>query len=359
MALKDRFNSILDEIKTNEGAYARIAVVGQPGAGKSSLINNLLGKRVAETGQTTDVTTEANEYEYHFQKIVDLPGYGTKMFKFDDWREKFQPQKYDVYIFVFRGKLHEEDSRLFTEIKNYNAERRRPIFLVRNHCTDIETDADKNKIRADIFAKTSGLDVGELFFVDCGRYKTGIDELRAALVETDFKTLWQTKLRTAYVKAKDEYLSAANSRAESEISTYNKIAGVNGLNPILGADVAVDLGIYFKMFADIRKCYDIEEGDMKYYALPIAKKLLELLTKEGVAILLKNFAGRQMVKSVAKYIPFVGQAAAAAIGYKMADYAGNSYSEDCFKFADGVMDKLIAEKISEFENEIPLLAAKN
>lgn len=359
MALKDRFNSILDSIRQNENSYAKIAVVGQPGAGKSSLINNLLGQRVAETGQATDVTKTVNEYEYNFQKIFDFPGYGTEMFRFGDWKAKFQPQRYDVFVFVFKGKLRDADNNLFAELERYNAERSRPIFLVRNHCTDIENDADKQKVRADILDNTNGRFGDKLFFVDCGRHKTGLDELKAALAQTDFKTLWQGRVFAAFDKAKADYLAAGKLKAESEISTYSKVAAVNGINPIPGVDVAADLGIYFKMFAAIRACYDIDKGDAALYALPVAKKLLELLTKEGVTLLLKNFAGRTAVKSVAKYIPFIGQAAAAAIGYKLANYAGTTYAADCSKFAAEVMDKLINAKISEMTVEVPLLAAAN
>ena len=135
------------------------------------------------------------------------------------------------------------------------------------------------------------------------------------------------------------------------------VAGANGLNPIPGIDVAADLAIYYNIFGDIRNCYDISEGDATLYAVPVAKKLLELATKEGVKILLKKFAGRVAVKSVAKYIPFIGQAVSAGIGYKMASYAGGEYNDYCYRFAEDVMDKLIAEKVAEISHEVPILSA--
>ena len=38
--LSDRFTKTLDKIRDKENAYTRVAFIGQPGAGKSSIINN-------------------------------------------------------------------------------------------------------------------------------------------------------------------------------------------------------------------------------------------------------------------------------------------------------------------------------
>ena len=51
MGLEADFRNILSELADTGNAYARIAFVGQPGAGKSSIINGLLGHKAAATGQ--------------------------------------------------------------------------------------------------------------------------------------------------------------------------------------------------------------------------------------------------------------------------------------------------------------------
>ncbi|MBR1439313.1 MAG: YihA family ribosome biogenesis GTP-binding protein [Synergistaceae bacterium] len=57
-----------------------IAVAGRSNVGKSSLINALLGARLAKTGQTPGKTRSINFYRAESSsgslRIVDLPGYG-------------------------------------------------------------------------------------------------------------------------------------------------------------------------------------------------------------------------------------------------------------------------------------------
>lgn len=345
MSLKGRFTKILDEIQKNEAAYTRIAVVGQPGAGKSSLINNLIGHKVAETGQMTDVTRKATEYKFNFLTIVDLPGYGTELFSFDNWKEKFQPQKYDVLIYVFSGKLLEEDNKLFTSIKRWNEDIQRPLFLVRNHCTDIDNEDDKRRVKQDVLEKLDYDKALDVYFIDCGRNKTGIDELKKDVENPTFINLWKKRIISKFEEAKESYLSNSSYYANEDIDTYKKMASVNGINPVFGADIAVDIGIYFKMFSDIRSHYDIEENDLNlYYAIPVAKKLAELLTKNGIMVLIKSFGTRVTAKTVLKYFPIVGQAMSAAISWKMAKYVGDDYNNKCHELANRVMDQLIEEK---------------
>ncbi|MBQ9490004.1 MAG: 50S ribosome-binding GTPase, partial [Lachnospiraceae bacterium] len=52
---------------------ANIIVIGKTGAGKSTLINSLLGERVADTGMGTAITQENKKYDRQIIAIDGLP----------------------------------------------------------------------------------------------------------------------------------------------------------------------------------------------------------------------------------------------------------------------------------------------
>lgn len=343
MSLQTEFRNILEKIKRDQGTHTKIAVVGQPGSGKSSIINALIGHKVARTGQGTDITRKGVRYRYEFLEIVDLPGYGTTMFPLSEWKEKFKIHQYDIIFFVFSGKLTKDDCDLFESVADYNKSgHRRPLLLIRNHCSDLASHEDREAIRRDIYTKLPEGLVGELYFVDC-RYQNGIDKVRNEILNEKYKDIWQPRIIKEFNKAKNVHYSIRTSKAKNTVSTYAKFAGANGVNPLFGADIAADIAIYFKMFSAIKEDFDIEDNELegRYCTYPLAKKLLELMTKNGVLLLLKSFGGKQVTKSVCKYIPFAGQAIAAALGYMLAKDAGESYVNDCATLAWQVMDKEI------------------
>ena len=66
-ALNKSIEEIVQEIKlkvdNEDNDPLMIALFGQPGAGKSSIINSLVGKEIAEVDVRTDTTVEAAIYD--------------------------------------------------------------------------------------------------------------------------------------------------------------------------------------------------------------------------------------------------------------------------------------------------------
>jgi len=90
-----------------------IALFGQPGAGKSSLINKIVGKKLADVGVETDKTVDASSYEVNGLRFVDLPGYGTKNFPKENYFDRFNINQFDLFLCVISGKLHQADTEFF------------------------------------------------------------------------------------------------------------------------------------------------------------------------------------------------------------------------------------------------------
>jgi hypothetical protein len=107
----------------------------------------------------------------------------------------------------------------------------------------------------------------------------------------------------------------------------------------------VDIGILMKLFSEIREAYGLGEdflAKLKGSAFPVVTRLagevLEFATKEGILLILKRVAGREVVKTFTKYIPFVGQVIAASLGYAITSSAGSNYLDSCHELAEQVLD---------------------
>ena len=353
MSLKTTFQNILDELKDNDEAFSQIALIGQPGAGKSSIINALMGCHVAETGASTDTTKEAMKYRYNFNLLVDLPGYGTDMFNMKTWKDKFNPAQYDVFVFVFSGKLMREDVEMLNDLIKLKITDsvEHPIFLVRNHCEDIANDEELKRISEDIYGAINDTnDDIPLYFVDC-KSKTGFTELSHGFQSINYRKIWEQRIISSFKEKCEKVLCGCRLQACLAIDSHKYVAAANGINPIPLIDVAADLGIYFDMFSDIRKAYNIDEEDLVCYSVvPIVKKIVELATENGLLILLKSFPIKVAIKNTMKYIPVIGWGTSMGLGYKLCEWAGEEYIGDCNEAANEILDIMIKKQIEEWAN---------
>lgn len=146
------------------------------------------------------------------------------------------------------------------------------------------------------------------------------------------------------------------------ISIVNKRASASGLAaavPIPGVDVAADVGIMMELLSTINKKFGLSQDQIDGLD-PETKKMLliivtsigsdiigKLITKQLVAQLLKKVGARVAVKSVAKFIPIVGQLAAAGISFGAMKMLGHSHIDECYQ----VCKRLIEQKEETFVNQ--------
>lgn len=334
---------IQEQLQSIDTENVTIVLFGQPGAGKSSLINAICGRQAVPVGVGTDTTKEPFLVEYGEATFIDLPGYGTKAFPWQNFAAQFHIFQYDMFLCVFSDKLHEGDTELFKELRK----RGKPCIFVRNK-TDLlyeegkTLDESEAEIRRDV-ARQLGTDQFDLLFV-CARLdeKEGIDSLNDCILKRMPEARREKYILAAEARTKTQ-LDAKKLAAESYVRRSCTYAAYNGINPIFGVNTALDLVILYQLYSNIRGTFGITE-DMITRSRTVSsqnkKLVLRGMSKEGIQSIIKSLGRRFAARSFLKAVPVLGQAASALIGYKIVRQAGLDYIDACYRLA---REKLLEE----------------
>jgi uncharacterized protein (DUF697 family) len=131
-------------------------------------------------------------------------------------------------------------------------------------------------------------------------------------------------------------------------------AGLNGLNPIPGFDIAADIAILMKMNTQIAKIYGFDDESILFLENHGVKASIlsgmkifaqKFLTREMVLLALKKFAPQITIKQIGKYIPGIGQITAVAAAFTLTVYFGNNMIDECEAKAKSVLDELTNSEV--------------
>ncbi|WP_026440833.1 GTPase [Acidocella facilis] len=336
-----------EEIRQNAEKSAKtpvyIALFGQPGAGKSSLINAITGKPdLVKVGVGNDETFEREDHEWNGLFLSDLPGYGTARFPADKYREKFKIDQFDIFLCVTSGKLKEDDILFFRQLRQDG----KHCIFVRNKI-DAEyqpgqTDADLRARIKENLAQQIGESV-EVVFTSC-RTGEGLDELQNA-IEGSLVGVKRDRFNRSAAAYSKEFLEK-KKKACREYALY--AAGVSAaanMVPVPGLGIAVDVGAILGAMGLIRNDFNLTEARLDKFAhiapnfAPIANQIISFATKEGVLQLLKRFAAGQVVAEVSKFFPGIGSLVAGAVSFGVNILILNFYIDDCYEIASEMLAK--------------------
>lgn len=340
MNIYDKAKELKANLLKEEKNPLKIALFGQPGSGKSSIINALVGGNVVETGPTTDKTIEAEIVMWNELLLVDLPGYGTTKFPTNDFFKKFEIDKFDLFLCVTSGKFHSADTDFFSELQNNG----KICLFIRNKSDAIwdehkSTDELKNEIITDT-RKQIKSDV-KLNFTSC-KDDIGIKELSENIynnLDEAQRAKWNKSAKAHSL----DFLVKKKSECNKRVYLSAGAAATNALNPLPGVDIGIDIAIIGELFAFLRRAYGLSDENLKAYEValpavaPVVNKILKYSTNAGIKALLKNMAKREIIKSASKYVPFVGQAIAASIGFALTRQIGKSFLNDCHEVAENIL----------------------
>lgn len=338
-------NEIHRALEQEAQTTIHIALFGQPGSGKSSLINAIIGENVAQVSTKTDTTTAAGSVAWGEDGslvLTDLPGYGTTAFPAEGYWKRFDLDRYDLFVCVFSGKFHEADDALFREI----LAKRKPCIFVRNY-TDTLFDTRKQKNRDQLkeeIRQAVAARYGEqsrLVFTSCVTEEglgELIDEIYAHLSASK-QAKWERNAKAYSL----DFLLRKKKACEKLLLMHSAAAAANGLNPVPGLNIAVDAGILQKLLEQIRKSFDLTEDRIRTGAKIVpslasaANNVLKSVTFQGIIQLLQRQAGKTATRQLSRYVPFIGQAVSATAGFSITYFTGKSYLDDCYNVAEALL----------------------
>lgn len=142
-------------------------------------------------------------------------------------------------------------------------------------------------------------------------------------------------------------------RASCKAMVRRRAATSGGMSliPIPGVDIAGDVGLLLQLIPAINQKFgltpeQIDELDPRHKVLIYAmlKKVGSdlagrAITRQLAVAALKKVSVRLATKQVLKYIPFAGQAVAAALSVTAMMYLGNSHVDACYEIAKGAIRK--------------------
>ncbi len=347
MSMTEAAERIRERMQADDSVRVSLALFGQPGCGKSSLINRLLGKRLAAEGVRNDVTTERRDFEWNGLTLVDLPGYDTALFPAPEYLARFRVLEFDLLLCVFDGKFHKADRDLFLEV----TQRGKTCVFVRNKHDTLWQDgrelADLEREVVENVAEQVGAP-HPVHFTSC-RMNTGLAELEAA-IKAQLEPAKQERWVRAAKAYSQDFLQQKKRLCEQRVNWSAAVAAASGTVPIPMANFAIDIPVLLALFRFVRETYGLTDKALsaKEFAVPamapLVNNVVRYASTEGVAVLLKEFSGAVVAEQVAKFVPFIGTVIAASLGFAITRKVGHYYLNECHTLAATVLDYQLAAR---------------
>ncbi|WET10069.1 50S ribosome-binding GTPase [Pseudomonas sp. D3] len=336
--LEEQFDKEMAAVKR-----PNLMIVGGTGVGKSSLINYIFGKTIAEVGTGQPVTRGCHRYEDANIPLVifDTEGYEVTEGgpSAGNFREKIIPE-----IIQRKSKVLDEHIHLIWyclsvanhRVTDFDLENLRlitgeldiPVAVVLTQCDAEPVDDEGRGETSQAFRKVlREHGVHCEVFETCANNPNHDPELKLdleKLIAWSSASLKDDALRQSFVAAQIASLPAKRSEAMTIIMTYSATTAASaGLNPVPMSDALLIVPQQMAMAASLAKLYGF--GSMGEMAVSMLKgQILSLV-------------GRQLAASLTKMIPVLGQIINAAVAGAITGALGLALVEVYERAVDGYL----------------------
>jgi uncharacterized protein len=360
-AVRTQLNQIQDEV-TRQALLSRtreieqnlqrggltIAVFGTGSAGKSSLINSLVGRMVGEVGATMGTTTVGATHKLQLEGvkreilIADTPGIleagdaGTQR----EQEARRLAAEADLLLFVLDGDLRQSEFKPLTDLVGIG---KRSIIVLNK--IDLLTETDLEIIMASLRRKLQGyVNVQQDIIAVCAnpqivQLETG-EKIKpdpdimplikhiAAVVRSEGDDLLADNILLQSQQLGDEARKLIDNQrrrdAEKIVDRYQWIgAGVIAVTPLPVVDMLATAAVNAQMIVEIGKVYDvdIDASRGRELAISLGKTLVSLGVVKGALTLVTTF----LEVSIAGFI--AGRAIQGVSAAYLTRIAGKSFIE--------------------------------
>jgi hypothetical protein len=320
----------------------RIAFFGQPGSGKSSLINALVGEEIARVSEQTDETKTLEEYTHEGLTLCDLPGYGTSRFPADTYFDKFNIAGFDLILCVSAGKFSANDTEFYRRLRALGKAcifvRNKSDALYQNGLTEQQLmDQIVSDLERQIDHHT------EVVFTSC-RFEKGLDYLERVMAARLPEVKRDRFFRDAKAYSK-EFLDKKRAWCRKHAIFVAGTAATINMAPVPGTGVAADIAAIVRLFGVIRSSFNLSQSSLLSLenAVPLvsglAKDAIQYLSTDGIKALLARYSKRVIVSEAARYTPFVGSIIAGSLSFLTVKLIADQYIEICYKLAEARLEE--------------------
>lgn len=355
---------LLEEFLKKKAEYEKTrikcGIVGSSGVGKSSLINAITGEKLAEVGGFKETTLEAHEYHHRGLILVDLPGCGTKRFSTAAYVEQLELQSYDLFIFLTADRFLEADAKVYTQL---HSDLHKRCFLARTKFDRVMDDAGhdganlteveiRDQIRRDMRENLAPLEVERVYMISARR-PTHYD-LPGLLedIQCSFDGMKRFRLESDLASWSSKALAAKRANAMRVTSWYAGAAALNGLNPIPGLNISIDVAVLAKLSSELASMYGLSQQEEQFWesllksaegqaALQRAASMtMKYGSEAAITTILKAIGKSEVPKAFAGLLPVAGQVLSGIAGAGLTYKFGKDIVDEYHKMAEELLDHL-------------------